>query len=214
VVGLALLGSFLLLLLGAGVSRSLRAPPLARVSLAAATATLAAFCASAGYDWMWQLACAPAAALLLGGAIVSYRSPQRPPGSRSKWVTLGVLSAAAVAAIVAIAIPFAMTSEIRSSQAAAAAGHLNSALSDARTAQKVEPYAATPRLQQALVLEQAHQYSAARAAIAEAATREPTNWRIWLVRARIDAESGHPRAAVGDYRRAHALDPLSPTTAA
>jgi hypothetical protein len=226
VIGLVLVGGFLLVLLGAGVARCLRAPPLARVSLAAATATLAAFCASAAYDWMWQLACAPAAALLLGGAIVSYRSPETRSGARrkwvpaavpswlrSKWVTGAVLSAGAVAAIVAVAIPFGMTSAIRSSQSAAASGHLQSALSDALTAQRLEPYAATPRLQRALVFERAHDYGAARTAIAEAATRESTNWRIWLVRARIDAESGHAKAAVRDYRRAHALDPLSPATA-
>jgi Tfp pilus assembly protein PilF len=123
------------------------------------------------------------------------------------------LSLAAAAAMVAVAIPFGMTSAIRSSQAAARDGHLNTALADALTAQQLEPYAATPRLQRALVLERAHEYTPALAAIAEAATREPTNWRVWLVRARLDAESGHPRTAVRDYRRAHALDPLSPATA-
>lgn len=239
VVGLVLLGGFLMVLLGTGLARSLRAPPLARLSLAAATATLAAFCAAAGYDWIWQLSCAPAAALLLGAAIVSYRPPPRLSGRRgrwpavgplsgarakwatshrlsgrgARWVTAGVLSVVAVAAMVAVAIPFGMTSAIRSSQLAAGAGHLNTALSDALTAQRLEPYAATPRLQQALVLEQAHEYNPARGAIAEAATREPTNWRIWLVRSRIDAESGRPRAAVRDYRRAHVLDPRSPAAA-
>jgi hypothetical protein len=237
-VGLVLLGGFLLVLLAAGVARSLRAPPLARLSLAAATATLAAFCAAAGYDWMWQLPCAPAAALLLGGSIVAYRSPAGRSslwpgwmragvlsglrarrfsagvhsGRVAKWVTAGVLSVTALAALVAVAIPFAMTSAIRSSQAAAGAHHLNTALSDALTAQRLEPYAATPRLQEALVLEQAHEFNPARAAIAQAAIREPTNWRIWLVRARIDAESGHAKAAVRDYRHAHALDPLEPAT--
>jgi O-antigen ligase len=210
VIGLLVLAPFLLVLLGAGVARSLRAPPLARVSLAAATATVAAFCASAAYDWMWQLPCAPVAALLLGGAIVSYRSPQRLGGGRARWVTVGLLSTAAVAALIAIAIPFSMTSAIRSSQSAAGGGNLNAALGDALTAQRLEPDAATPRLQRALILEQAHDYGQARQAIAEAATREPTNWRIWLVRSRIDAESGHPRAAVRDYRRAHTLDPLEP----
>jgi Tfp pilus assembly protein PilF len=39
------------------------------------------------------------------------------------------------------------------------------------------------------------------------------NWRLWLVRARIEAESGQVAAAVGDYRRAHALDPRSAATA-
>jgi Tfp pilus assembly protein PilF len=115
--------------------------------------------------------------------------------------------------MVAIAIPFGMSSAIRSSQNALGAGHLNTALSEALTAEHLEPYAATPRLQQALVLEQARDYQAASARIAEATAREPTNWRIWLLRARIDAERGHAQAAVRDYRRAHALNPLSPATA-
>jgi predicted Zn-dependent protease len=118
-----------------------------------------------------------------------------------------------VAALISIAIPFAMTSAIRSSQAAAGRGDLHAALSDALTAQQLEPYAASPRTQRALVLEQARDYGPARAAIAEATAREPKNWQIWLVRSRIDAEAGHARAAIRDFRRAHALNPLSPATA-
>jgi hypothetical protein len=222
-IGLAVLAAFLLTLLGAGVWRSLRAPPRARATLAAATATVAAFGVAAATDWMWQLACAPAAALLAGGAIVSYGVQERTGGRRSgwaisrwissTWATRGMIAAAATAAIIAIAIPFATTSAIRSSQAAARIGNVNSALSDALTAQRLEPDAATPRLQRALLFEQAHDYGAARAPAAEAAVREPTNWSVWVVKARIDAESGHPRAAVADYRRAHALNPHSPATA-
>jgi len=221
VIGLLPLAGLVLALLGLGVVRSLRAPPLARVSLAAATAAFAAFLVSAGYDWIWQLACAPVAALLLGAAIVAYRSPEAASerqteaavGPLRRWLPRGLLAATGLAALIAIAIPLAMTSAIRSSQTAVRAGNLNTALSDALTAQQLEPYAATPRLQRALVLEQAHEYGPALAAVAQAAAREPTNWRIWLVRARIAAEGGHPQGAVRDYRHAHALNPLSPATA-
>jgi Tfp pilus assembly protein PilF len=119
-----------------------------------------------------------------------------------------VLGIAAIAAIIAIAIPFATTSSIRSSQSEVGAHDLKAALSDALTAQSLEPYAATPRLQEALVYEQAHDFTAARTAITQAATREPLNWRIWLVRARIEAESGRAGQAVRDYKHAHVLDPL------
>jgi O-antigen ligase len=212
-IGFIILAAFLLALLTAGVRRSLRAPPLARASLAAATAAFAAFLVSAGYDWMWQLSCAPVAAILLGAAIVSYRPPEvQRDGSararrRERGVTRGAMSFAAVAAMVAIAIPFAMTSAIRSSQSEVGNHDLKAALSDALTAQSLEPYAATPRLQEALVYEQAHDFTAARAAIVEAAVREPLNWRIWLVRSRIEAESGHAVQAVRDYKQAHVLDP-------
>lgn len=212
IVGLLMLATFLLALLGAGVARALRAPPLARVSLAAATASLLAFCVSAAYDWMWQLPCAPVAALLLGAGIAMHRSGRQEPGGRP-WALRGAFAIASAAALIAVAIPFAMTSAIRSSQAAAGRWNLKVALGDALTAQRLEPYAASPRLQEALVLEQAHDYGTASAMIAKATAREPTNWQLWLVRARIDAEAGDARAAVRDFRRAHALNPRSPATA-
>jgi hypothetical protein len=217
VVGLALIAGFLLALLGAGAVRALRAPPLARASLAAATASLAAFCAAAGYDWVWQLPVMPVAALLLGAAVLSYGPPGPPQAlgparARAVWGPRIAVAAVGVAAMLAIAIPFAATSAIRSSQADVRAGHLKAALDDAATAQRLEPYAATPRLQRALILEQQRDLQAASVAIGQAAAREETNWRIWLVRARIDAERGDAVAAVRDYRRAHALNPLSPTT--
>jgi hypothetical protein len=217
IVGFLPLIGFLLALLIAGLVRALRAPPLSRVALAGATATLAAFLVSAGYDWMWQLSCAPVAALLLGAAIVAYRRPsaesQPAVPARTRWVTRGALAIASVAAVVAIAIPFAMTSAIRSSQSEVGSHNLKAALSDALTAQSLEPYAATPRLQEALIYEQAHDFGAARAAVTQAASREPLNWRIWLVRARIAAESGHPTQAVRYYKHAHVLDPLDPNVA-
>jgi Flp pilus assembly protein TadD len=168
---------------------------------------------------MWQLSCAPVAALLLGAGILSYSSSEahgdRPEQSvrRERWITRWALCVAAIAAMIAIAIPFAMTSAIRASQADASAHNLKAALSDALTAQSLEPYAATPRVQEALIYEQAHEFGTARAVIAEAVAREPLNWQIWLVRARIEAESGHPVQAVRDYKRAHVLDPLDPNIA-
>ena len=223
-VGFALLAGLLVALLAAGIVLTLRAPPLARATLAGATAAFAAFCAAAGYDWVWQLPAVPIAALLLGAAVVAYgvgRPRQAPPSSQTTrsggvlrgWLPRVTVALLALAALVAVAIPFAMTSEIRSSQTAARAGHLRVALADAVTAQQLEPYAATPRLQQALVLEVLHDYTAASAAIAQATSRERTSWQIWLVRSRIDAEAGHARAAVRDFRRAHLLNPRSPATA-
>jgi hypothetical protein len=214
IIGFLPIIGFLLTVLIVGVVRSLRAPPLARVSVAAATAMFAAFLVSAGYDWMWQLSCAPIAALLLGAAIVSYRSPETQgtwsdrARRQARWATRGALSISAIAAVVAIAIPFAMTSAIRSSQAEVSSHNLKAALSDALTAQSLEPYAATPRLQEALVYEQAHDFAAAQTAVVSASAREPLNWRIWLVRSRIEAENGRAAQAVRDYKHAHVLDPL------
>ena len=213
VIGGVLIAGFLLLLVGAGVWGALDAGARTRkrATLAAATAALLAFCAAAAYDWVWQLPAVASVALLLGAAILASRgSPAR---GRAAWAVRGVLGISAVCALIAIAIPFGETVAIRSSQADVRAGRLSSALSAAATAQRLEPYAATPRLERALILERAGDLQGARAAIVQATASAPTDPSIWLIRARIDAESSRERAAASDYRQAHALDPLSPTTA-
>ena len=215
VLGDALIIAFLLLLLAAGVARALRARAPARAVLAAATAGLIAFCTAAAFDWVWQLAAVALVALLLGVAILaSEPDPAVEVGIRERrWPTRVGLAALALLATVAIGIPFGTTAAIRSSQDDVRVGNLSGALSAAATAQRLEPYAASPRLQRALILERSGDLRDARAAISQATARESTNWSIWLVRARIDAESGHEAAAARDYRRAHELNPLSPTTA-
>jgi Tfp pilus assembly protein PilF len=120
------------------------------------------------------------------------------------------VGAAALAAIVAIAIPLAATGLVRQSEEEFRRGELSAALESARSAQNVEPGAATPRLQQALVLEAAGDLPAAAEAAVAATEREPTNWRTWLVLSRIEAERGHARAAVREYARARSLNRQSP----
>jgi Flp pilus assembly protein TadD len=120
------------------------------------------------------------------------------------------LAVAALAALWAIIVPLASTVALRSSQSNARAGRFAAALSDTATAQRIEPGAASPHLQRALILEQLNDISGASAAIAQAQAREPTNWRIWLVASRIATEAGNPRLALTAYRRARSLNPTSP----
>src|SRR5205807_10627833 len=102
------------------------------------------------------------------------------------------------------------TVAVRSSQAATASGRFHAALADAATAQRLEPGAASPRLQRALILERLGDVGGALRAITEAQAREPTNWQIWLVSSRIATEAGRPALALADYRRARSLNPTSP----
>jgi O-antigen ligase len=207
IVGLALLAAFLLAVLIGGARATFRAGRRGRPQLAAAVAGCAAFCVTAIFDWMWQIPVLPVATLLLGAVLVTAGS-----GSRSRpqlpWLPLRApLAVAALAAIVAIAIPLSSTASIRKSQADARAGELTAALSEARTAQNAQPGAATPRLQEAVVLEQLGNLRLAANAALAATEREPTNWRTWLTLSRIEAERGRAAAALRYYRKARSLNP-------
>jgi Flp pilus assembly protein TadD len=73
----------------------------------------------------------------------------------------------------------------------------------------VQPGAATPRVQEALLLESKGEYAPAEEAARAATEREPTNWKTWLLLSRIEAQQGRAEAALRDFRAARSLDPLS-----
>jgi O-Antigen ligase len=120
-----------------------------------------------------------------------------------------VLALLAIAGLAAVLVPLAGALAIRDSRAAAADGRLEAALADSRTAGRVQPYAVTPHLQRALLLESAGALGPAAAAARAATAEEPTNWRTWLVLARVDARRGAGRSAIEALRRARELNPYS-----
>jgi hypothetical protein len=206
IVGLLLLLSFFAWVFVSGLRAALLSDAAERSRLAAALAGFSVFLMTAAVDWMWQIPVVPVAALLLACGLLVARDSAEKPRLAVPW-RVGV-AVAAVLAIVAIAIPLASTSLVRQSQAAVREGDLEAALADAKDAQNVEPAAATPRLQQALVLELLGDFPAAEAAAREAIERESTNWRLWLVLSRIAAERGRIDASVDAYKEARALNPL------
>ena len=123
------------------------------------------------------------------------------------------LGLAALAAIVAIAIPPTSAALLRESEDDFRGGDLDGALQAARSAQNVQSGSAAPRLQEALVLEARGELALATAAAEAAVEREPDNWRNWLVFSRIDAESGRAAASAREYARARSLNPESPVFA-
>ena len=212
IVGLLLLGGLLLWLLGVAVARSLRAPPELRLWIAAAAGGLAAFMTSAALEWVWELAAIAVTVMLLAAVIVAGRDDVPavvdPPGS-DRPAPRVLLALLAIACLGAVLIPLSAAVSTRESRAAAASGHLGTALRDSRAAERLQPYAATPHLQRALVLEEAGALGPAATAAAAATADEPTNWRTWLVRARIDALRGASAPALDELRRARRLNPRS-----
>jgi hypothetical protein len=206
IVGFLLLAGFLLTALIGGGIASVRAGPDQASVLAAALGGTASFCVTAAVDWTWQIPVIPVSMLLLAavlcGAGGAWHPLPWPP--RLAAVVVGLV------VIFAIALPLAATSLVRSSQDNARAGNLQAALTDAKSAQNVQPGAGEPRLQEALVLELMNNLDGAAEAAREATDKVPTDWRNWLVLSRIEAERGHAAGSVHAYRKARSLDPLSP----
>lgn len=207
IVGFVLIVGFLGWVLAMGGRAYRRASRSSRTQLAAALAGYGAFCLGAAYDWLWELAVIPIAFLLLASVLVSASERRRAAPLPIAARVAG--AAVAVAAMVAIAIPLSAASSIQKSQAEVRRGNLEEALSEARDARRVEPFAAGPRLQEALVLEAQDRLAQAESPAREATRLEPGEWRAWLVLSRIEAERGQALASVASYRRARALNPRS-----
>ena len=207
IVGLVLIVFFFGWVLWIGVMSYLRASRSRRSQMAAALAGISAFCFAAGYDWLWEIPVLPIACLLLASVLVTVGSRERRRALPVAGRVVGCL--AAVAAMVAIAIPLSAASSIQQSQAAVRSGNLNRALTEAEDAIKVEPFAGPPRLQKALVLEEQGEIPAAEKAALGAVHREPQEWRSWVVLSRLQAKQGAANSALHSYRKAKMLNPRS-----
>lgn len=214
VLGLILIGGFVAAALGTGAVRSLRAPPEQRLLLAAATAGAAGFAMAAALDWVWQLGTLSVAFMLLAAVAVSGYSLPEPTRrrrrtkrrNRNRWNRVAV-AAVTAAALVAIWFPLRDATALRQSEVDAAHGDFSAALQQARDAADAQPYAASPLLQQAVLLEQQGNLGAAAAAAAAATRKESADWRTWFVLSRIEAERGRVARSLLAYRRAQALNP-------
>ena len=203
-----------------GARRLRRGDPEHRLTVAAFLAAFVAYAVAAGVDWMWELAAVTGVGMLCLGLIVGAATAPGHPDMRSGEARAdgaGLRSSAAVAMvalapflIAAQAIPLLSTVKIRDSQRAFARGDIENALADAFSARKLQPWAATPHLQVALVEEATNDLPAARQAIVEAIERDPTDWRLWLVRVRLEAKAGAIAEARRSLARASALNPRSP----
>jgi O-antigen ligase len=223
VIGLLLIASFLALAGVCGWKRRAGGSPggVAEVGLA----LVAAGVFSAAIDWTWEL---PAvfgpvvlAAALLTGAATLRRAPVgggngRPegapdaaaPGRSFGWGVATLL--AGWVAVWTAGVLFLAEAKLDDSREAIDRGDLAGAAQDATDASTLEPWAAEPRLQLALVEERAGNLTAAREAIDEAIDRAPDDWSLWYVASRIERKAGDVEAALEAYLRARALNPRAP----
>jgi hypothetical protein len=196
-----------------------------RIVIASLVALLLAWCFGAGIDWMWELTVVTVVAIACLGLLTgpaTTRVPAREPdalelraarsgrlGGRALWARAG-FATVAVAAIVTQGIPLVAQTRIRDSQAAAARGDARAALDKARDAHDLQPWASSPDLQLALVEEQTGDLVSAHASIIDAIDNDRSDWRLWLVRARIETKSGSIDQARESLHRTRELNPRSP----
>lgn len=208
VVGFILLVSFIGLVLVGGILAVTRSSSRVRPQLAASLASLVVVAVASTADWVWELAVLPMVFLLLAGTILGSTSRRSSRGLN--WPLRIATIAVAIAAVVVISVPLATNSLIDRSQREADRGDLSAALSSAQQASKVNPSSASAYIQKALVLEAQGNLDEAIVAAKKATTLEETNWRTWIILARVQALGDAPdSAALRSYRKARSLNPDS-----
>lgn len=206
----------------AGLVRVLRAAGDERVTMAALASGLAAFIFAAGIDWIWELTAVSVVGFAFLGLLTGSGSAglerlrvvaEEDAAPRRQRLGFGAGVAVVATAwllICAHAIPLLAGLKLRESQTAVARGNVDRAAADALSARNIEPWAASPYRQLALVTERVGALAAARRWIAEAIQRDPTDWQLWLIAARIETKAGAIPAARSSLERARQLNPRSP----
>jgi len=207
-VGAVLLVTAFGVALVAGARRALTADG-PGMTAAAATAAFLAFALAAAFDWMWEMTAVGAVGMALLGLVTA--APPGPPGGAGGRL-LPLRLAAGVAALVfagAQATLLLGEHELRQSEAAVRQEDAEAAVAHARRARDLLPWAASPRLQLALVAEELGDVESSRRWIRQALARDESDWRLWLVSARIEVRAGEIATARRHLDKAIELNPRS-----
>jgi len=206
-VGLVLLGGALGLGLATGIARALQTtggPPTAAAGVAAA---LGAFLTGAAIDWMWELTIVSVVGFVCLGLATGYSDAR--PGGRLSTRNRSILAAVALVVVALQAIPLLANAQLRKSERAVSRGDIASAVRAADAASRIQPWAASPHLQLALVAETAGRVPRAQRHLSEALTHDSADWRLWLVATRLHVKRGDIAAAEEALARARRLNPRS-----
>jgi hypothetical protein len=111
------------------------------------------------------------------------------------------------ASIIVALIVFFTEAKLVQSESAASSSDLETAAQDARDASTLQPWAAQPWIQIALLEELSGDLVGAQEAIHKASARSPDDWRIWLINARFEVGLNDLRGARESLARARQLNP-------
>ena len=125
------------------------------------------------------------------------------------WLRVSLLGVALLC-MVGQAVPLLAQREIARSRDAAARGDGVDARDAALRARDIQPWAASPYLQLALIDERLGRLRAARDEVESALERDSSDWRLWLVAARVNTKLGRIEDGRNALARAVELNPRSP----
>jgi hypothetical protein len=166
-----------------------------------------AYLVHAGADWDWEMPAVTLSALLCGAAIlVSAR------GESARLVGPGV-RLGSIAVVLALAglsfVGLIGNSAVAASEEARDDGKHETAESEARKAIDWMPWSPEPWLQLARAQREQNELGAARRSLREGIAKDPANWRLWYVLARVTSGKERDRA----ISRGLELNPFSPQLA-
>jgi hypothetical protein len=163
---------------------------------------------SAAVDWMWQVPAVLAPALIAAAILTGLPAADRAHGiRRARRAALPVAGATIAIAVAVAAIVLVTDVELQRSRAAVRAGDFVQAAGDASGAAAIQPWAAAPRLQLALVEERRGNLPAAMRSASQALARAPSDWQIWLVAARLRTKAGDVAGARRALAQLRCLNP-------
>jgi hypothetical protein len=188
-----------------------------RVVAASLLGVIAGFYVGAGLEWIWQLPAVAGVAVICLGLLTGAAGTSQVlgfAGPRPQRLPRFALGLGALAlgwfVLCAQAVPWLADLQLKASAAAAERGDGRAALREALDAKQIQPWAASPYLQLALVEERRGNLKASRKWIESAIERDSIDWRLWLVAARLATKAGDLPSARTSLLRAASLNPRSP----
>ena len=219
IVGFLLIAGAFATSVAVGATRWRRLAGDDRGAAAALLAVVLGFMVGAALDWVWEMTAVGAVGVLALGLLVGPATQAAEAGPAAEAgrplhplpVLARVLAAIAAAATLLFAGTMALAErQLDRSRSAAGRADTRAAVDDAAAARHLEPWSSAPPLQLALLKERTGDLPSALVWTDRAIAKNPADWRLWLVRARIAVKLGDDREARRSYGRARGLNPRSP----
>jgi hypothetical protein len=164
------------------------------------------FCAA--IDWTWEIPAAFGAGVIAAGLLTA-SAPSKAPVRGTLWLGAGTVAMGWVAMIAAGLVVLSEI-ELQQSRTAAAEERIADGIRRAEAANTVQPWSAEPYTQLALLEEQRGDIEAALAELRSAESRDPGDWRLPMIEARLQTKRGDRPAATSAVARARSLNRLLP----